>query len=648
MDPSPRSDAASAATTTARAVALRFAPDSLVWGGTGLDLSVTVNANASQRLASPAEGGAATQASALGLGVGGSRFLAAADDLAFFSSEGLRLVTGGGQIQGEALARATAIETSPEPEGAQARAVNVAIGATDLLSRNGAPLWIGREADPFRAEAMAVGDGALLASARVRGLEGNPAADLGPGPTFSGQPNAVVEAVAGIQFLGAGLAGASSGALADATALEGYRLQALASGAGPGGGAQVGGRATALLQLEGLPSPGEASAADPPFPRWLASAIGIDNSTILGPARGSLRVVGEGFSGLTGSNGAGASLVGIGIQASQVLANGGNTQVYGLGGQLGASTAGFDGAGIDGSRVLLGSGEDLVVGRSLLPGSFDGIRASSVNTGLGDDTVLGSSNASQLVMGAGQDQIRLERARDSWLDGGGGNDRIVVGAGSSANQLHGGWGNDLLRSLGGAANRLDGGFGQDRLEAAGGGGEVYVQSNAGAALRAADSRAFAEQLCLPSFWNTLSSAEKEAFWSSGTWLPSTAVAAQGIAGAVDVVSGLDPARGDSLEISSSLAGITQAMWDSRGAIVALLPGESPAPMGSASVAVLSGTLADILRLGMGAPTIAYATDTRQLMFDGDGDWSQGAISIGSISLANGVEGLTKAALRFNA
>jgi hypothetical protein len=674
MAMSPSADPSSPVTTTSRAVALRFAPDSVVWGGTGLDLAIDSSASATQRLGAGA--GAEANATALGLGVGVSRFLAAAADQAFFSSERLTLITGGGQIGGSAEARATAINTGITPAiespqdaatgAAEAQAVNVAIGAVDLLSRNGAPLWIGSEADPFRAQAIAAGSGALLATARVRGLEGTPAADISPIPTFSGQPNAVVEAVARLASPAGAIPGAALGALADATGLEGYRVQALANWDGQQWTAQVGGSATARLQLPSAMGPpaGEGAGA----PALLASAIGIDSSTILGPVRGGLTVLGEGLTSLEGLGGSSAALTGLGIHNSEVFAHGGNNQVVGLGGlsRDGAALAGaagpLDAAGIDASTVLLGGGQDLVVGRSLLPGSFDGIRESIVNTGSGDDTALGTSHASSLAMGGGQDRIRLDRARDSFLEGGAGNDSIVVGAGSLANRLSGGFGNDALQSVGGSGNRLDGGFGQDLLEALGGGGEIFVQSNAGAALRAADSRSFAEQLCLPSFWTSLSAAEKESIWSTGRWQPTGAQGGgTGLAGgAVDVMTGFDPGRGDRLEISSSLAGMTQAMWDSLGTIVSLTPGPSLPLVGVGAVeagstsslavpaALVQGTLEEILRLGVGAPTIAYATDTHQLMFDGDGDWSRGAISIGSISLASGVAGLEKAAIGFNA
>jgi hypothetical protein len=430
---------------------------------------------------------------------------------------------------------------------------------------------------------------------------------------------------------------------------------ALSSWDGQDWGAQVGGRATARLNLPTAVGLAEVQ------PAQLASAIGIDATTIYGPARGGLKVVGEGYSSLDGGSAAAADLVGLGIHASSVFANGGDTQVLGLGGVslpvqaarvAGAPAPAIDAAGIDISTVLLGAGNDLVVGRSLVAGSFDGIRASTVNTGAGDDAIGGTANDSSISGGRGQDLISLDRSLVSLLDGGFGNDLIQVGAGSRDNRLNGGFGNDQLKSTAGIANRLDGGFGQDQLSASGGTGEIFVQSNAGAALRAADSRQFAEKLVDPSFWAGLPEAAKQEIWSTGRWTQGGQ-----LAGAVDVMAGFDPSRGDKLEISSSLASITQDLWNSRGSLYSVAQGQlinqgdPPASSGAAglgsAVGVVVGSLAEIRSLGVGSPSIAYATDTHQLMFDADGDWSQGAMSIGSVTLAPGTS-LHKSDLRFDA
>ena len=109
--------------------------------------------------------------------------------------------------------------------------------------------------------------------------------------------------------------------------------------------------------------------------------------------------------------------------------------------------------------------------------------------------------------------------------------------------------------------------------------------------------------------------------------------------------------GDILEISNSLAGITQELWDTKGALYGVnssggLTVTEASADGSNKVGVVVGTLADIQRLGLGSPSIAYATDTRQLMFDADGNWSQGAISMGTVNVASGA--LTKSNFAFGA
>ena len=98
--------------------------------------------------------------------------------------------------------------------------------------------------------------------------------------------------------------------------------------------------------------------------------------------------------------------------------------------------------------------------------------------------------------------------------------------------------------------------------------------------------------------------------------------------------------GDVLEISNSLASITEELWLQKGAIFGVnssgnLSVQEASADGSNRVGVVVGTLADIQRLGMGSPSIGYATDTRQLMFDADGNWSQGSISLGTVNVAGG-------------
>jgi hypothetical protein len=64
-----------------------------------------------------------------------------------------------------------------------------------------------------------------------------------------------------------------------------------------------------------------------------------------------------------------------------------------------------------------------------------------------------------------------------------------------------------------------------------------------------------------------------------------------------------------------------------------------------AIGVVVGTLAEIRSLGIGSPSLAYATDTRQLLFDADGDWSKGSRSLGTVSMAD-PDALSKSSIQF--
>jgi hypothetical protein len=97
--------------------------------------------------------------------------------------------------------------------------------------------------------------------------------------------------------------------------------------------------------------------------------------------------------------------------------------------------------------------------------------------------------------------------------------------------------------------------------------------------------------------------------------------------------------GDQLELNSTLAGIRQDLWQSDGALYRVNNGELEVieGRGSQSIGLVLGTLTEIQSLGLGAPSIAYATDTKQLMFDADSDWSNGSISLGTLLIGNGAQ-----------
>ena len=479
--------------------------------------------------------------------------------------------------------------------------------------------------------------------------------------------------------------------MADAKGIEGYRVFALAPGlsATPGSPALVGGIATASLNLAGAPP----SPAQPT--NLSATAIGIDHAELRGPGRGAVVFQGSGLALFNtpvvlsqGSINL-QSLEGIGIARSDIQSNGGSPNnnegatVVGGGGFAAPNSGGYlptmDAAGIDRSSIRTGSGNDLVIGRIyteqqagtdangdgvLAPnvfldasaltggqGGFDGIRNSVIDTGAGSDGVYGSASGSQIASGSGNDTIWLDRARSSSLDGGFGNDVVLVDGQALANNLQGGFGNDQVQVAGGTGNNLDGGFGQDVVigPTGGTGQQTFLQANAGAALDAASrsqgalpGNSFAERLTDPAFWAGLGAQQKQQLWETGTLVEGGQTYSE------DTFSNLNAGRGDILALSSSLGSLTQNLWETQGALFGVQGGQLVVRDGpqNSQIGVVVGSLGEIRQLGIGGPSLAYATDTRQLMFDADGDWKAGGSqSLGTVNLAD-PGALTKANIQF--
>ena len=658
-----------------RTLALRFAPDSEFWAGSSLNLTTSPSANATARtIGSPDPTSA--QAQAFGLGTGASRYYATPENSAYFNSPNLSIYSGGGLIQGNAVA--TAFASGRGDTNADAQAINVGLANVGYLARFNGKLELGTSANPFTASASAATDSSLAplvsspppltslkANAVVRGLEGNGTQLT---PVFYGQPNAAVAAEATLNFSTWPIA-TKAAASADAKGLEGYTIKAVPGGDG-NGQASISGEATARLTLKGTPT-GAISQLD-----LSGNAIGIDHSSIFGAPTLNTNVTGLGLAlldvtktGLTPDQVNLGSLQGIGILASEINTNRGNDWVIGRGGYadfgFSQGTPGLrDAAGIDQSSINTGMGSDTVYGAILneqdlnldvngdgfiqaatfldasarnpsIQGGFDGIRNSSVNTGLDGDTILGSSNNSSLVASLGDDLIDLSRAKDSTLDGGQGNDVISVDQLALNNQLSGDFGDDLLAVTAGDGNRLDGGFGQD-VSLGGTGQDAFVQSNAGAAYQAASSDAFARALTDDLFWSGLSGQQKNDLWATGDY-----IVAGHTLGSVDTMSNFIAGNaGDTLEVSASLASIDQGLWTSSAtALFDVVGGNLHSLEGGTNtkLGVVVDTLAEIKSLGIGAPSIAYATDTHQLMFDADGDWKQGSISLGTVNMSNAAD-----------
>lgn len=676
-------------TALSRALALRLDQGSTYLGG-GLQLTISPSAQASNRVVLPAPEPIGSIATALGLGLGSSRFLASPADAAFFDSPGLSIVTGGGTVAGTAAASASTVGRNTNL--ADATATNIGLANLDVVTRGGGALRIGTAADPLRAVASAATRSLLPAGglpsltaqlsaiATVRGLEGAPSADplaTGALPTFFGQPNAAVLASATLDA-DPGPTTSAARAVADARGIEGYRVMALPA-AVPGSPAQISGVAAASLSLAGAPPSGAQPA------ELSATAIGIDHAVLRGPVRGAMNVQGSGLAQLdTASTPPPGSLrlnslQGIGLLAVDLQSNGGaaitneGATVVGMGGFASPGGSGWlpamDAAGIDRSTILTGSGNDVVMGRihteqtsgldadgdgvlnadvfldasALIggPGGFDGIRNSHINTGQGDDAVVGAASRSRIEAAGGDDAILLDRARSSSLDGGFGDDAIAVMGLALDNSLKGGFGNDSLTVAAGDGNRLDGGFGQD-LTMGGTGKNTFLQSNAGAALDASSSDAFAQRLADPAFWGSLGSQQKQELWEQGALVQGGQTL-----GFLDTISNFDAARGDVLELSSTLGSLTQSLWQSQGAVFGVQGGQLVVRDGpqNSQIGLVVGSLAEIRSLGIGSPSLAYATDTRQLLFDADGDWSKGSRSLGTVTMAD-PGALTKSSIQF--
>jgi hypothetical protein len=92
-----------------------------------------------------------------------------------------------------------------------------------------------------------------------------------------------------------------------------------------------------------------------------------------------------------------------------------------------------------------------------------------------------------------------------------------------------------------------------------------------------------------------------------------------------------------VQINSALASMTDQLWRTQGAIFGVdNTGALSVKEGSAGlnrIGVVVGSMADIQKMGIGSPNIAYATDTRQLLYDADGDWRRGTITMGTLNIA---------------
>jgi hypothetical protein len=674
-------------TATARSVALQFAPQTDLLAGDFLRITTSPSASATARTVAGTDPTGAL-ATARGIGAGYSRYYAGLVDASFFNSLDLTIQSGGGFIDG--TAEASAFASGRGDTDATALATNVGLANLSYLDRYGGSLLLGSSASPLAAIARA-GTGSVLgpvpgttptasltANATVRGLEGaaDRALSRGGNLPFYGQPNAVVRAASELQLANEGVNLNASGS-ADAIGIENYTIKAVPFGNGDGTASLAGDARSDLRLLGGPVEAGDAVSLN-------GRAVGIDRSVLFGSPTLNTTITGRGVATVDASSLAEAGLDpdqvelqrlrGIGIQDSQLFTSLGNDVIRGFAGiaspQLPLSSSAVAGvAGIHASGMYTGMGDDVIFGKVLNEleadvdadgdgvkeqavfldrsaqtggiGGFNGIHNSTANTGIGNDLIIGSSSGSHFYAEIGNDAIDLDRARYSSLWGGIGNDLLRIGgaagnAGPSQNNvLWGGIGNDTLQVGSGNGTVFDGGYGQD-ISTGGSGVDRFLFSEGGAAITAASSSYFGEELTDVPFWASLNQEQKDTLWDTGRLLNSDGTQ---VLGSIDTVRDFTAGTGgDVMEISSSLASITQELWDTKGALYGVTPDgqlsvtEASAD-GSNRLGIVVGSLADIHKLGIGSPSIAYATDTRQLMFDADGNWSNGSTSLGTVNVS---------------
>jgi len=320
-----------------------------------------------------------------------------------------------------------------------------------------------------------------------------------------------------------------------------------------------------------------------------ASAIGVDDVLVRTNGHDQAHVSGSAAlrADLSGWDhfdaGAIDQLNSFGIRASNITTSTGNDRVEGHATSdinqfelyLDSSDLAVNGGGVVDSSINTGSGNDQVIGTA----SGDGLRAAQgfvnthVNTGTGNDVVSGGASGSNFLMGLGDDAVTLVASEGSVLDGGIGNDNLRVTGASSTTRLDGGIGKDQLQG-GSGADDLSGGIGSD-----------VIRGGAGA----------------------------DRFHFTGA----------------DMLTGTDKlvdfngSEGDKLMLSSNLTGFE------KGTAVNFVTAAQAQQAGfNMDQAVIVDSMANIQAMGSVSHShLAYATDTGALLYDANGDWSQGSRTV---------------------
>ncbi|MCP9902255.1 hypothetical protein KBZ12_16830 [Cyanobium sp. Cruz CV13-4-11] len=667
------------------AVALRLPQNSSQWLGSSVNLAANPEAYATARTVLGTDPVVA-DASAIGLGAGASPYYRRLAEARQLNSSGLTLYTGGGTIEGVAQAEANAVGRGDTTS--TARALNTGLAGLKVYNNYFGDLLVGRADTPFEARATARGGADLPppagstptsrldALSRVRGIETS---------TVLGQPNATVAATTTLDLGNRSATRVRASGQADAVGLDRVTAIGVTSGNGDGT-SNFRGDAIARLQVQNGAAPVRAGLVLPVDVSL--NAVGINRSSITGSpalentlyARGLALLDVEDLPPTDDEADADlapptipvrySQLTGIGVNQSAITAAHGNATLIAEGGIFadGATAANSPrsnalAAGFNRSTVITGAGDDLIVGRVLSERdveidsdgdgvfsddtylvdnpeaafpeqSFNGFRRSTVITGAGDDTIRGSSNESFLFAMNGNNTIDLDRSRRSSLWSSFGDDLLKVRDRSENVVMWGSLGDDVLQGAdSGFGNSFDGGLGTDVISGTANARDQFLFTDANAALTAAASNTDLNLLNDTRFWASLSEADKQELWTTGR----LSGAVGDLLGGVDTLLGFEAGvGGDQLVLNSSLASITQDLWNQYGSVLkvdsngrtSVLDGN---PGGSNGIAVAAGSLADIQKLGIGTAYLAYATDTRQLMYDADGDWRRGSISFGTVN-----------------
>jgi hypothetical protein len=679
------------------AVALRLPQNSSQWLGSSITLAANPEAYATARSVLGTDPVVA-DASAIGLGAGASPYYRRLAEARQLNSSGLTLYTGGGTIEGIAEAQANAVGRGDTTS--TARALNTGLAGLKVYNNYFGDLLVGRADTPFEARATARGGADLPppagstptsrldALSRVRGIETS---------TVLGQPNATVAATTTLDLGNRSGTRVQASGQADAVGLDRVTATGVTRGNGDGT-SNFRGDAIARLQVQNGAAPVRAGLVLPVDVSL--NAVGINRSSITGsPAlENTLYARGLALLDVEDLPPTGAELDddleppsipvrysqlrGVGVNQSAITAAHGNATLIAEGGifaddatAANPSRSNALAAGFNRSTVITGAGDDLIVGRvlserdgeidingdgvfsddtylvdnpdaSFPEQSFNGFRRSTVITGAGDDTIRGSSNESFLFAMNGDNNIDLDRARRSSLWSSFGDDLLQVRDRSEDVVMWGSLGDDVLQGAdSGFGNSFDGGLGTDVISGTANARDQFLFTDANAALTAAASNTNLNLLNDTRFWDSLSEADKQELWTTGRLSGSVGA----LLGGVDTLLGFEAGvGGDQLVLNSSLASVTQDLWDKYGSVLkvdsngrtSVLDGN---PGGSNGIAVAAGSLADIQKLGIGTAYLAYATDTRQLMYDADGDWRRGSISFGTVNTSGS---LTKDNFRF--